>query len=120
MHSGAKETIAPLGNGLYISRTFGIVAKRLSQLAHRHAEAAVEINERIARPETASQFLPANDFSRTLKQCDKEPIRLLLQLDASPVLKELPQGGVYLKRTELIDNSGMCLHIWATPSREDR
>ena len=110
MHSGAKETIAPLGNGLYISRTFGIVAKRLSQLAHRDAEAAVKVDERIFRPDTASQLLAGN----------KEPIRLLLQLDASPVLKELPRGGVYLKRTELIDNSGMCLHIWATPSREDR
>ena len=112
MHSRTKETIAPLGNGLYISRTFGIVAKRLSQLAHRHAEAAVEINERIAPPETASQFLPADDFSRAFKQCDKEPIRLLLQLDASPVLQEFPRGGVNLKRAELIDNSGLCLHTW--------
>ena len=87
MHSGAKETIAPLGNGLYISRTFGIVAKRLSQLAHRHAEAAVEINERIVGPEAASKFLPAADFSRTFEQRDEEAIRLLLQPYASPILQ---------------------------------
>jgi hypothetical protein len=116
MHSRTKETIAPLGNGLYISRTFGIVAKRLSQLAHRHAEAAVEINERIARPEAASKFLSSDDFSRAFKQCDKEPIGLLLQPNASPVLQQLPRSGVHLKRTELIDNSGLCLHTWPPES----
>jgi hypothetical protein len=33
------------------------------QLVHRYPEAAVKINERIVRPEPASQFLPADDFS---------------------------------------------------------
>ena len=111
MHSGAQETIAPLGNGLYISRTFGIVAKRLSQLAHRDAEAAVKVDERIFRPDTASQLLAGNDLSGALQKHDQKPKRLLLQLYAPAVLQQFAGGGVYLKRTEEVHNSGMCLHI---------
>lgn len=57
-----------------------------------------------------------DDFSGVFQQRDEEPIRLLLQLDASPVLQQLPRSGVYLKRTELIDNSGLCLHTWPPKS----
>ena len=111
MHSGAQETIAPLGNGLYISRTFGIVAKRLSQLAHRDAEAAVKVHERIVTPEAASKFHPANYHSGILQKRNEEPMGLFLQLYAPAVLQQFAGGGVYLKRTEEVHNSGMCLHI---------
>ena len=50
---------------------------------------------------------------------DEEPIGLLLQPYASPVLQELPRGGVYFKRAELIDNSGICLHVLAPKAIED-
>jgi hypothetical protein len=97
-------------NRLNISGIVGIIVQRLPKLANRHPKAAIKINEGIVEPETASKLLPADDFSGVFQQRDEEPIRLLLQLDASPVLQELPRGGVYLKRAELIDNSGLCLH----------
>jgi hypothetical protein len=44
---------------------------------------------------------------------------LLLQPYASPVLQEFAGGGVYLKRTELIDNFGMRLHTSPPNITED-
>jgi hypothetical protein len=112
-----KESISSLWNRLNVSGIVGVIVQRLSQLAHRHAEAAVKINERIVGPEAASKFLPADDFTGVFEQRDEEPIGLLLQPYPSPVLQELPRGGVYLKRTELIDNSGLCLHTWPPKTR---
>ena len=71
-----------------------------------------KIDKRILGPQAVSKFLPADYLSGVFQERDEDPIRLLLQLDASPVLQKLPRGGVYLKRTELIDNSGLCLHTW--------
>ena len=111
-----EEPISSLWNCLNVSGIFSVIVQRLPQLANRHPEAAVKIYKRIARPEAASKFLPADDFSGVFEKRDEEPIGLLLQPYASPVLQELPRGGVYLKRAELIDNSGLCLHTLAPQS----
>jgi hypothetical protein len=71
-------------------------------------------------PQALSKFLSTDYLSGVFQERDKEPMWLLLQLDASPVLQELARGGVYLKRAELIDNSRLCLHIWAPQAVEDR
>jgi hypothetical protein len=105
-----EESISPLWNRLDVSGIVNVIVQRLPQLANRHAEAAVKIDKCILGPQAVSKFLPADYLSRVFQECDEEPIRLLLQLDASPVLQELPRSGAYLKRTELIDNSGLCLH----------
>jgi len=111
-----KEPIPSLWNRLNVSGIFGIIVQRLPQLANRHSKTAVEINERIVRPEAGSKLLPADDFSGVFKERDEEPTRLLLQLDASPVLQEFSGGDIYLKRTELIDDSGLCLQTWPPKS----
>jgi hypothetical protein len=113
-----EEPIPSLWNRLNVSGIVGVIVQRLPQFANGYPEAAVEINERIVEPEAASKLLPADDLSRIFEQRDEEPIRLLLQLDASPVLQELPRGDVYLKGTELIDNSGLCLHTWPPKPEE--
>jgi hypothetical protein len=114
-----KEPISSLGNCLNVSGIVGVIVQCLPQLAHRHPEAAVKINERIVRPEAASKFLPADNLSGVFQKRDEQPTGQLLQPDASPVLQEFPRGGVYLKRAELIDNSGMCLHTLAPRAIED-
>ncbi len=105
-----EEPIPSLWNCFNVSGIFGTIVQRLPQLANRHAEAAVKIYERISRPEAAAKFLSSDYFSGVFQKRDKEPMGLLLQPDAFPVLQQFPRGGVYLKRTELIDNSGLCLH----------
>ena len=114
-----EEPISSLWNCLNVSGIVGVIVQRLPQLANRHPEAAVKIDKRIVRPQAASKFLPADYFSGVFQERDEEPIGLLLQPDASPVLQEFPRGGVYLKRAELIDNSGLCLHTWPPKVIED-
>ena len=115
-----KEPISSLWNCLNVSGVVGVILQRLPELANRDPEATVEIDEGIVGPETASQFLSADDFSRVFEERDEEPTGLLLQPYASPVLEEFPGGGVYLKRAELIGNSGICLHTLAPKAVEDR
>jgi hypothetical protein len=107
-----EEPISSLWNCLNVAGIVSVIVQRLPQLANRHAEAAVKIDKRILRPQAVSKFLAADYLSGVFQERDEEPIRLLLQLDASPVLQELSRCGVYLKRTELIDNSGLCVHTW--------
>jgi hypothetical protein len=69
-----KEPISSLWNCLNVSGIVGVIVQRLPQLANRHAEAAVKINERIVRPEAASKFLPADNLSGVFEQRDEEPM----------------------------------------------
>jgi hypothetical protein len=114
-----KESIPSLWNCLDVSGIFSAIVQRLPQLANRHPEAAVKINERIVRPEAASKFLPADYLSRAFQERDEESMGQLLQPYASPVLQEFPRGGVYFKRAELVDNSGLCLHTLPPQTIED-
>jgi hypothetical protein len=86
---GNEEPISALWNCLDVARILGIVLQRLPELANRYAEAAVEIDERIAGPEPTSKFLAADDFSGSFQEHEKEPIGLLLQPYGPPVLQEL-------------------------------
>jgi hypothetical protein len=104
------EPIPSFGNCLDVARLFGAIVQRLPQLANRHPEATVKINERIVGPEAASKFLPTDYFSGIFEERDQEPMRELLQPDAFPVLQEFSRAGVYLKRAELVNNSALCLH----------
>jgi hypothetical protein len=115
-----KEPIASLWNCLNVARIFGVIVQRLPKFADRHAETAVKIHERIVRPEAASKFLAADDFSGSFEKHEEELIRLLLHPYGSPVLQEFARSDVYLKRAELIDGSWMCLHTWAPQAEEDR
>jgi hypothetical protein len=118
-HFSNKEPISSLGNCLNVSGIFGIIVQRLPKLANRHPEATVKINERIVTPEAVSKFLPTDEFSGVFQERDEEPMGLLLQPYASPVLQEFAGSGVYLKRTELIDNFGMRLHTSPPNITED-
>jgi hypothetical protein len=69
-----KEPISSLWNCLNVSGIFCVVVQRLPQLANRHAEAAVKINERISRPEAISKFLPADYFSGVFQERYEEPM----------------------------------------------
>ena len=69
-----QEPIASLWNCRNVSGILGVIVQRLPQLAYRHPEAAVKIDERIARPETPSKFLPADYLSRVFQERDQEPM----------------------------------------------
>jgi hypothetical protein len=68
-----KEPISSLWNRLDVSGIFGVIVQRLPKLTNGGAEAAVEVNKSIARPEAAAKFLAADDFSGSFEEYDKEP-----------------------------------------------
>jgi hypothetical protein len=110
-YGGAKKAIASFGNRLNIPGTFGVVAQRFPQLANGDAEAAVEIDKRVFRPDAAPQFFAADHLPSIFQKHDEQTKRLLLQLHALPIPEEFARGRVYLKLAELIDSIGRCLHI---------
>jgi hypothetical protein len=110
-YGGTKKAIASFGNRLNIPGTFGVVAQRFPQLADGDAEAAVEIDKRVSRPDTAPQFFAADHLPSVFQKHDEEPKRLLLQLHALPVPEEFARGRVHLKLAELIDSIGRYPHI---------
>jgi hypothetical protein len=69
-----KEPISSLWNRLNVSGIFGVIVQRLPQLANRHPEAAVKINERIVRPEATAKFVTTDYFSGVFKERDEEPM----------------------------------------------
>jgi hypothetical protein len=78
-----------LRNGLDVSGIFGVIVQRLSELANRYPEAAVEVDEGVAGPEAAAKFLAADEFSGSFEEHEEEPTGLLLQPYGSPILHEL-------------------------------
>jgi hypothetical protein len=71
---GNEESISSLWNCLNVPGIFGVIVQRLPQLANRHPEATVKINERIVTPKAASKFLPADYLSGVFQECDEEPM----------------------------------------------
>jgi hypothetical protein len=67
-----KESVSSLWNRLNVSGIVGVIVQRLPQLANRHPEAAVKINKRIVRPETASKLLATDYLSGVFEQRDEE------------------------------------------------
>jgi hypothetical protein len=62
-YSGNEEPIPSLWNCFDVSGIVSVIVQRLPQLADRHAEAAVKIDERISGPEAASKLLSSDYFS---------------------------------------------------------
>jgi hypothetical protein len=69
-----KESISALRDGLNIAGIIGVIVQRIPQLTHRHPQAAVKINKRIAGPEAASKFFTTDYFSGIFQERDEEPM----------------------------------------------
>jgi hypothetical protein len=85
-----EEPISSLWNCLNVSGIVSVIVQRLPKLANCHPETAVKIYKRVSGPETASKFLSSDHLSGVFQKRDEQPAGLLLQLDASPILQELP------------------------------
>jgi len=89
-HFRNKKPIPSLWNRLNVSGIVSVIVQRLPKLANCHPETAVKIYKRVSGPETASKFLSSDHLSGVFQKRDEQPAGLLLQLDASPILQELP------------------------------
>jgi hypothetical protein len=101
-NSGPEKPIAYLRNGFNVTRIFCVVAESFSQLANRNPQTAIEINERVFRPDAFLQVNPGYHLSGIFQQSDQEAKRLLLQFDALARPKEFAGDAMHLKRAESI------------------
>lgn len=79
-HRG-KEPVASPGDGLHVARGFGVVVQGLAHLPDRDAEAVVELDEGVGRPELPLQLVPSDDLARPLHEQQEEAKGQVLQPD---------------------------------------
>jgi hypothetical protein len=65
------------------------VTQYLPKLANRGVQAIVKVDERVVRPQLATQFITADQFSGTLHEQGEDLKGLDLKSDLLPVLEEL-------------------------------
>src|ERR1700688_4473557 len=76
-----NKAIATFWKSLNKSRILSRIPQRTPKLGDGDVESLVEITETFVRPDSAAQFLPGDDFPRTLEQCLQQFHRLLLDSD---------------------------------------
>ena len=94
------EPIAAAGQRLDESRHVRRVPKRISQAANRGIQAALEIDERLCRPQTLSQLLAGDEVAWTIQQCPENLKRLIGKTDPNPAPAQLAGAEIQLERSE--------------------
>ena len=84
-------------------RSFRRFAQRITQPFDRRIQAVIEINKGVVWPKFLAQFLPANKFSRSLKQRRQYLQRLLLQLYVLSPVAQFAGLKINLEPTEVDD-----------------
>jgi hypothetical protein len=84
-------------NRFDVPRTFRRISEGGPQLGHRFVEAAVEINERMSRPEILPQLSSRYHLSGMVQEKTKNSEGLFLQLDPNAALPQLRGALVHLK-----------------------
>ena len=79
----------------------------------------IEFNERVARPQFVLDFLPGDEFSRSLQQQGQHAEGLILQPDLLPVLAQLSREKVRFEHPKANGPArfGICTHGWALNTR---
>jgi hypothetical protein len=81
-------------------RIIGRICKRLPKPHHCGIQAVVEIDEGIARPQSASELFPADGLARMIEQYLQNLTGLLLQPDLSALLPKFTGMKINLKNTK--------------------
>ena len=98
-HRG-DEPIAAARQRLDESRDVRRVPERISQPANRRIQAALEIDERLCRPQALSQLLAGDEFAWTIQQCPENLKRLIGEVDPDAAPAQLAGAQIQLERAE--------------------
>ena len=79
---------------------FRFITKGHPQPAHGCIETVLEIDERAARPQPATELVPRDDITRPLEQSREDFERLILQRDSDAALAQLSRPHVHLEGAE--------------------
>ena len=79
------ESIALAGQRLDELRMVGGVTQRFAQVIHRLVESAIEVHERVRRPQTARQLFACDELARVFEQRKQQLQRLVAERRAKPM-----------------------------------
>jgi hypothetical protein len=93
----SDEPIAPPGERLDKSRHIGRIPERITQPANGSIQAVLEINERVRRPQSLSQFFAGNEPSRTIEKRPEKLKWLFGEVDPDASLPKLARTQIQLE-----------------------
>src|SRR6516165_2774195 len=97
---GRNKPISPPRQGFDITRLFGIVPKRCTNLIDAKVDAPLKIDKGIIRPKPLADFLASDHVSCALRQHKQDFYGLKSKLDGNSRLAQFAAGGVQIERTE--------------------
>lgn len=83
-------------------RCLGIIFQRVSDFPDGYAQAVIELNERVFRPQTSPDFLASDDLPGPLQEHYEQSIGKVLDLHAVAIPRKRLLIGVQFERTEAI------------------
>jgi hypothetical protein len=82
------EPVSAPRKGFNVTRRVGIIVKRIPNFSDGYAQAVIELNKRVFRPEALPDFLPGDDLSGPLYEHYEQSIRKVLDLHAGAIPRE--------------------------------
>jgi hypothetical protein len=83
---GRDQQTSSVGHCFHIPWLFSKVRQYLSQLRDDCVQTALEVNERVTRPQSVPQLFTSNHFTWRFQQRPEDTRRLLLKPHSKPVL----------------------------------
>src|SRR5207253_11140560 len=102
--NGRQEAVSAPRHGLQVSGAGGGISQRFSYLIYCGAQAVIEVDECVGRPQLLTQLVAGDDFSRMLPQVSEHLKRLLLQADSDTALAPLSRRMIHLKYSKAYDS----------------
>jgi hypothetical protein len=91
------KTIASPGDCLDIARLVGRVPQSVPQSPYRDANAVIELDNRIVRPEALPNLFARDHFARGFEQHSEYLERLRLKSNPAPLFPQFAPSKVHLK-----------------------
>ena len=113
------ESIALAGQRLDELRVVGGIAQRIAQVIHRLVETAIEVDERVGRPQPPRQFFTRDELTGPLEQRQEQLQRLIAQRRPLSGISELAGVCIDGERPEAEDATGEPSGFHHLPRQEE-
>ena len=99
------EAVSAPWNCLQVARRVGVIIQRVPHFSDGYAEAVIELNEGILRPQALTDLLPGEDLSRPLQKHDEQAIGKVLDFHACPIPREATLLKVQFEGTKTVSGN---------------
>ncbi len=96
------EAVSAPRNGFHIARCLGVIVECVPHFSDGHAQAVIELNEGVFRPQTLPDFFASDDLSGSLHQHHEQSVGKVLDFHAGAIPRKRLLSGVQFERTEAV------------------